>query len=124
MTSRFNEMIILGQAKKDKKGDGVNAVLVLMKEIRDFQDKIDACLEAQAIAENREKIAEFDRLIDKMYASLLDIASGGIKSVRKQRGAELPEAAEVKGIEVEKGAPTVQFAESPTVVSAPVVPKM
>ena len=121
MTDRFNEMIILGEAKKDKKGDGVNAVLILMKDIRDFQDKIDTCLQAQTDPNNRAKIESFDRLIDKMYKDLLGIAEGGIKSVRRQRDMiESEPEAEVEVVEETE----VKPAKPPVMVNAPVIPKM
>jgi hypothetical protein len=71
--------------KKGKSEDGVNAVLVLMKDMRDFQAKVEACLEAQSIPENRAKVAEFDNLLDNMYSTLLEIAGSGIKNIRQRK---------------------------------------
>ena len=79
--------------KKSKNGDGINAVLVLMKDLRDFQEKVDSCLEAQAIAENKQKIAQFDAMLDQMYQTLLQIASGGITSIRERNRAPVEQAA-------------------------------
>ena len=45
MRSQFNEMIVLSEDKKVKKGNGINAVLKLMSETIDFSDKISACIE-------------------------------------------------------------------------------
>ena len=70
--------------KKTKKGDGINAVLVLMKDLRDFQEKVDSCLDAQDIEDYRQKIASFDEMLDSMYETLLEIASGGISSIRER----------------------------------------
>jgi len=100
--SENNDLILLAEDKKSKKGDGVNAVLVLMKDLRDFQDKVDTCLEAQAIAENKAKIAKFYTYLDKMYQDLLEIASGGIRKKREPEAREKP----------------------PVMVNTPVVPKM
>ena len=103
--SEFNELIVLSQNKK--KGDGVNAVLKLMQDTRDFQDKLQVCLEAQAIAENKAKIEEINDYIDRTYDVLLGIASGGIRSIRE------------KQIETEE-----KGEKQPVIVNAPTVPKM
>ena len=55
---KFNTDILTADKKK---GDGINAILGLMKDIRDFSDKIEVCAEAQAMADNKNKIAEFKR---------------------------------------------------------------
>lgn len=84
-----NNMILIAQdetikkdkkdATKSKKGDGINASLVLMRQVRDFQDQIQECMDAQDIDDNKKRIAEFDEYIGKMYETLLDIARGGIR---------------------------------------------
>ena len=68
---------------KKNKGDGINAILTLMKDLRDFQDKVETCIDAQAIAENKQKVEQFYDLLDNMAEVLLDIAESGIKSSRK-----------------------------------------
>lgn len=83
MYDKHQNILNFAESKKSK-GDGINAVLTLMKDVRDFQDKIDACIEAQAIEENKQKIEKFDEILDQMYATLLEIAEGGIKSVRQR----------------------------------------
>ncbi len=72
------------EKKRSKKGDGINAVLILMKDLRDFQDKVESCMEAQDIEEISNKIENFYSHLDEMYGVLLEIASNGIKSVRKK----------------------------------------
>ena len=128
MTVQFgNNMISTAgddSKKKDKRGDGINEVLVLLKELRDFQDRVATCAEAQALAENRSKIEEFGASIEKMYMTLLDMAKSGIKSIRTQQGVEQQESTPavevlenmVKG----KDMPDVETKE----VTAPVPPKM
>jgi len=84
-----NNMILIAQDEtirkdkkditKSKKGDGINASLVLMRQVRDFQDQIQDCIDAQDIDDNKKRIAEFDDYIGKMYETLLDIARGGIR---------------------------------------------
>lgn len=95
--------------KKSKKGDGINAVLVLMKELRDFQDRVEACLEAQDIEDIAAKIRSFDTHLDEMYGTLLDIASNGIKSVRRNRSGEGGES---------------QYSKPPVMMGVPTVPKI
>lgn len=86
MNSQFNELILVasdeGGKEKKKKGDGVNAVLTLMKDMRDFQEKVESCIESQDIDENKQKVVEFNTHIENMYEVLLDIARGGIKRDR------------------------------------------
>jgi hypothetical protein len=96
---------------KGSKGDGVNAVLVLMKELRDFQERIEDCLEAQDIQEIAAKIQGFDNHLDDMYAVLLEIASTGITSKRKDRAGVPPSSGETK-------------TKNPIMMGVPQVPKI
>ena len=59
-----------------------------MKDLRDFQDKVDSCLDAQDIEEHRQKISTFDEMLDSMYETLLEIASGGISSIRERNRSQ------------------------------------
>jgi len=72
------------EVKKGKKGDGINSILGFLQEMRLFRDKIDACAEAQDITENKQKIEAVGQELDKHYEELLDLAKGGIRSIRKQ----------------------------------------
>lgn len=74
-----NIISIAGSNSKSNKGDGINAVLTLMKDLRDFQDKVEAGIEAQAITENREKLEVFYDKLDEMAVVLLGIAEVGMK---------------------------------------------
>ena len=78
-------------ADKKNKGDGINAVLTLMQDLREFQEKVETCIEAQALADNKDKIEEFDQHLDSMYDALLEIAGGGIKAIRQKRGMQMDE---------------------------------
>ena len=102
MSGKFNDIIVMSQDKKGKKGDGVNAVLVLMKEIREFQDKVDDAMESQTNPENAKKISAFNDMIEKMYEGLLEIASQGIRRTDRK---------EVKNV-------------NPVMMGSPIVPKM
>jgi hypothetical protein len=113
MTEFGNNMIILGEAKK--KGDGVNAVLTLMKDLRDFQEKVDDAADAQINPANKTTIQGFSTDIEKMYGSLLDMAKGGIRTIREQE-PEVQKDNEIGGeATVEKGK---------TVVTPPVAPSI
>ena len=92
MSEDYKDIYVTASDKKLKKGgeDGINSVLVLMKDTRDFQDKVEATLEAQTNPEQRAKIEAFYDDIEKMYQVLLDIASNGIKKVRKQDTQRTP----------------------------------
>ena len=83
-------IIRVSEDKKAKKGEGIGSILVLMKELCEFQDKVDTCLQAQEIADIKAKIQQFDPMLDKMYQVLVDIAKGGMNAVRERnRGAEV-----------------------------------
>ena len=82
MLTLSDNLIVLGQKiekEKSKTTSGINATLVLMKEMIDFQSKINKCVESQDIGEYKETISAFNSDIEKMYSKLLEIASGGIK---------------------------------------------
>lgn len=108
--SKDNILILAADdAKKSKKGDGINAVLGLLQELRNFMDKIQACADAQDITENRQKVEAIATELDKHYEELLELAKGGIKSIRKQ---------EVPGQEMQQGADAISPA-APALPSTP-----
>jgi hypothetical protein len=78
-----NIITIAGSDSKRKKGNGVNAVLTLMKELGDFQDKVATCIDAQDISQSKEKLEIFYDKLDEMAEVLLGMASVGIKSKRQ-----------------------------------------
>lgn len=83
--SKDNILILASdEVKKSKKGDGINSILGLLQEMRNFRDKIDACAEAQDITENRQKVEAIGNDLDKHYEGLIDLAKGGIRSIRKE----------------------------------------
>ena len=123
--SQFNNMIVLGSDKKNKKGDGISAVLGLMQDMRDFQDKVVDCMEAQSLESHKQKIAAFDREIDKMYDVLLGIAEGGIRSIREMRHDNTEEVVEdaIEDVVEEVPAEEVSEVSEIEVVESPVVRK-
>ena len=88
---QYQDIYLTASDKKLKKGDdGINAALVLMKDIRDFQDKVEMAMESQSNPENREKIESFYENLETMYSTLLEIASGGIRQIRKKEATSTP----------------------------------
>jgi len=86
MRSEFNEMIILGEAKK-KKGGSLSAVLKLIQDLTDFEEKLQDCIDSQEMSENKQKIEGFVQQVDQMYDILFEIARGGISSIRSDRAS-------------------------------------
>ena len=80
----------MAEDKKSKKGDGINSVLKFMIDVRDFEDKLDSCIEAQGIDENKVKIERFKSSIEELYSELANIASGGVRSMGEKREAPNP----------------------------------
>ena len=81
----FSENNILRLSEKTvKKDDGINAILVFLKDLRDFQDKLNTCLEAQTNVENRQRIERHADGLSSMYKDLIEIASGGVRDIRKR----------------------------------------
>ena len=83
MSSKQDNIFILASEKATKKGTGINAILGLLKDFVDFQDKLCVAMEAQDIAENRQKLEAFCGKMEEMYEELLNMARGGVRSVRK-----------------------------------------
>lgn len=77
-----NIITIARDNSSKKKGSGTNAVLVLLKDLGDFQDKLLACMEAQDIEENRSKVENCFEKVDEVAKVLLDMAEAGIRSRR------------------------------------------
>ena len=78
----FSEDNILRISEKTvKKDDGVNSVLVLLKDLRDFQDKVTTCLEAQTSVESRQRVERHQSSLEDMYGDLIEVASGGVRSI-------------------------------------------
>ena len=108
----FNQMTITADDKRTKKGDGINAVLKFMIEVRDFQDKLESCISAQSIAENRAKLEKYPSVVDKLYQSLADIASSGVREMRKDANLEEEATAVNKSI------------PNPVMMNAPQIPSL
>ena len=102
----FSDDNILRQAEKTvKKDDGINDVLALLKDLRSFQSSVNTCLEAQTNLENRQRIERHKENLDSMYQDLIEIASGGVRDIRKR-----PESQESY---FGKTLPTETIAQSP-----------
>ena len=78
----MSNIITIGSEKK-KKGGGTNAVLTLMKELSEFQDKVQTCIDSQDLADRKKELEVFYDKLDEMAEVLLGMAADGIKSKRK-----------------------------------------
>ena len=125
MRSDFNELILTADKSK-KKGTSLSAVLKLIQDLTDFEEKIQDCVDSQEIAENKQQIEAFLGEIDKMYKVLLGMAEGSIQSLRQQRLLPQEEVVEEKEDVVVKTEPTEPFetARSPVHINVPKIPKM
>jgi len=97
-----NIISIAGENGKSKKGGGTNAVLALMKELGDFQDKVQTCIDAQDLGDMSQKLEVFYDKLDEMAEVLLEMAATGIKSKRKiadQDDADLEDVENVEDVE-------------------------
>lgn len=112
MTKLNNSMLVVSEKKK---GNGTGEVLNLMKEVMDFQGKIDAAAEAQTDPSQRAAIEGFSEDIASMYEKLLEMAKGGIRSVRRsvEKDTEVIEDGDV-GPEISKGKTSVISPTIPT----------
>lgn len=75
--------ILVTSSAKASKGNGVNAVLGLLQDLIKFQDRVDSTIESQDIAENKQKLEQFQSRLNESYNSLLEMAKGGVQSVRR-----------------------------------------
>lgn len=80
------------KGSKKKKGDGINSAIGLLQELRNFQEKVEACIESQDIAENKSKIQEHAQSLDAMYKALIEIASNGVRSMGQKPTPEAMES--------------------------------
>ena len=80
----FNELILTAADKK-KKGGSLAAVLKLIQDLAEFEEKIEECVAAQEMTENKQKVESFLKDIDSMYQVLLSMAEGSIHSLRSDR---------------------------------------
>jgi len=100
--SEFNELIVMAEKAK-KKGGSMAAVFKLIQELLDFEEKIQECVNAQEIVENKSKIEAFMGEIDKMYDVLFEMARGGISNIRNQRNGVIEvEGSPEEEVEVEE----------------------
>lgn len=131
--SQFNELILMAEKSK-KKGGSMAAVFKLIQELLDFEDKLQECINAQEMTQNKQKIESFMSEIDKMYDVLFQMARGGISSIRDQRDGieELtedsqPEPDIEEGVEIEEDidiAPVADKRKTPVMINVPKIPKM
>jgi len=126
MKSQFNEMIILAEDKKTKSNSDVASVLGLMKDLLDFQDKVDKCAEAQVSPKNQQVIESFDDVLIKMYKELGVIAESAIYKMKDESIGDAEVEVEETEIEGSEGAVIEKsdIDKSETKLTPPVIPTM
>lgn len=75
--------ILILTAATTKKGNGINSIIGLLQDTIAFQDKIGAAVEAQDLGDNKKKLEDFHQKLGEMYNSLLEMAKGGVRSIRQ-----------------------------------------
>jgi len=107
------------KTKKTKKGGGVAAILGLAKDLMDFQDKVNACSDAQDISENKQKIESHAAALSKMYEDLLDIAKAGVKSIRENANVDISKDEGERGMDTSPAPATSEksMLQSPSIPS-------
>ena len=104
--------------KKGKKGDGINSILGLIQELRNFMEKVDAAAEAQDIAENKSAVEAINNSLRENSKKLLDIVAGGLTSeVQAIRSKE--EVMDVEPMKVEKKDDITLAPEAPVTPKSP-----
>jgi len=137
---RYNDIFVKISAAAKKKGGSLGAIFKLTEELLDFEEKIQECINAQEMSENKQKIESFIGEIDKMYDVLFEMARGGISNIRDQRkggqrdgvlgvpeGGENDLGGEEVEVEVEEDvgiAPTADKRNTPVMLNVPQIPKM
>ena len=110
------------EKKRSKKGDGINAILGLIQELRNFMEKVDAAAESQDIAENKTAVEAINNSLRENSKKLLDIVAGGLTSeVQAIRSKEEP--MDVEPVKVEKSEGETLAPEPKANVETPVTPK-
>ena len=112
------------EKKKGKKGDGLNAILGLIQELRNFMEKVENAAEAQDISENKAAVEAINNALRENSKKLLDIVANGLSSeVSTIRGGEAPTQMDAEPMKVEKSEGGETLApEAPATPSAPKSP--
>jgi dTDP-glucose pyrophosphorylase len=114
-------IFVKAEVKKQKKGTGMASALSLMQDFIEFKSKIEDCVEAQDLTENKEKIKGFLNEISKMYDVLIEIAKTGVKSMNEE---EIP-AVEERPVDTKLNADDLKGYTKPSpVLSVPQIPRM
>jgi phosphatidylserine/phosphatidylglycerophosphate/cardiolipin synthase-like enzyme len=126
-----NIITIASEGGKKKKGGGTNAVLTLMKELGDFQDKVQTCIDAQDLADRSQKLEVFYDKLDEMAEVLLEMAADGIKSKRQMDALEDDIVEDPEGDSVEEpieevlsDRPRASSVGRIQMINAPSIPKL
>ena len=82
-----------------KKDDGVNTILTVIKDVSDFQTKIEKAIDAQENTEIDGKLKELFKYLDGLYEDLFEIAKVGVRG--RHRSIEEQEAIDQQASEEE-----------------------
>lgn len=122
-----DNILVTASDKKRKKGGGINEILRLMGELLDFQEKIEACSEAQDLSENKQKLDELNDKLSEGYQGLVDVVSGGMRSRNGDEEIEVNEEIEIEIEDVDGHEPDpidLKPVSKPiTMVNAPSIPR-
>jgi len=142
MQEKYQDIFMKISEKARKKGGSMAAVFKLIQELLEFEDKINECMNAQEMSQNKQRIELFLADIDKMYDSLFEMARGGISDIRNQRtqgGLDEPEqeddlenegsggnggAEENSEFEIEVSSEQPDKRKTPIMMNVPQIPKM
>lgn len=117
----YSDIFVSADIKK-KKGGSLGAVLKLIQDLAEFEEKIEEAASAQEMLENKEKINAFISQIDEMYSTLLQMAKLSINAIRQSRGQAIDEEEFVEEEIVEKS-PVIDTKRKSSIVT-PVIPKL
>ena len=78
-----DNILILTAAKAPAKGGGINAILGLLQDMIAFMDKVATTAESQDLGDNKQKLEKLHQQLAESYGSLLEMAKGGVKSIRQ-----------------------------------------
>ena len=120
----YQDIFVSAEIKK-KKGGSLGAVLKLIQELAEFEEKIEEAADAQEMTENNQKITSFLDQMDAMYDVLFEMARGGIGSIRQNRGQLSDEDSQQEVIEDREEIVEKPRTEKPPVMmNVPSIPKM
>jgi hypothetical protein len=78
-------MVLAATNKKNGNLVGTNAILSLLQDLLSFKEKVESTADAQENPEAKAKVEEYNERLNEMYNALLELAKGGIKTIRQRQ---------------------------------------